>query len=40
MVELWDYSQSINIIRNIFSERMVPLTIKGIDEATKILSKK
>jgi uncharacterized protein with von Willebrand factor type A (vWA) domain len=40
MVEHWDYSQSINIIRNIFSERMVPLTIKGIDEATKILSKK
>jgi uncharacterized protein with von Willebrand factor type A (vWA) domain len=40
MVEHWNYSQSINIIRNIFSERMVPLTIQGMDEATKILSKK
>ena len=39
-LEHWNYSQSTNIIRNIFSNRMVPLTLEGIEEATKILSKK
>ena len=39
-LEHWNYSQSTNIIRNIFSNRMVPLTVEGIEEATKILSKK
>jgi len=39
-LEHWNYSQSTDIIRNIFSNRMVPLTIEGIEEATKILSKK
>ena len=39
-LEHWNYSQSTNIIKNIFSNRMVPLTIEGIEEATKILSKK
>ena len=29
-----------NIIKEIFSNKMVPLSIKGIEEATKILSKK
>jgi len=28
------------MIKEIFSDRMVPLTLKGIEEATKILSKK
>ena len=37
--EHWNYSQSTNIIKEIFSNRMVPLSIKGIEEATKILSK-
>ena len=36
----WNYSQSTNIIKEIFSNKMVPLSIKGIEEATKILSKK
>ena len=36
----WSYSQSTNIIKEIFSNKMVPLSIKGIEEATKILSKK
>ena len=34
----WEYSQSTYIIKNIFSEKMVPLTIEGIEEGTKILS--
>ena len=36
----WDFSHSINLIREIFNNRMVPLTIEGIEEGTKILSKK
>ena len=36
----WNYSQSTHMIKEIFSDRMVPLTLKGIEEATKILSKK
>ena len=36
----WKFSQSTNIIKEIFSNRMVPLSLKGIDEGTKILSKK
>jgi uncharacterized protein with von Willebrand factor type A (vWA) domain len=38
--QYWNYSQSTNIIKEIFSNKMVPLSIKGIEEATKILSKK
>ena len=34
------FSHSINLIREIFNNRMVPLTIEGIEEGTKILSKK
>ena len=36
----WNHSQSTSIIKEIFSNRMVPLSIKGIEEGTKILSKK
>jgi uncharacterized protein with von Willebrand factor type A (vWA) domain len=36
----WNYSQSTSIIKEIFSNRMVPLSVKGIEEGTKILSKK
>ena len=36
----WEYSQSTYIIKNIFSGKMVPLTIEGIEEGTKILSNK
>ena len=36
----WNYSQSTHMIKEIFSDRMVPLSLKGIEEATKILSKK
>ena len=36
----WKFSHSTSLIRKIFSNRMVPLTIQGIEEGTKILSKK
>ncbi len=35
--EEWSFSHSINIIKEIFDQRMVPLNIKGIEEGTKIL---
>ena len=38
--EHWNYSQSTNIIKDIYSNRMVPLSLKGIDEGTRLLSKK
>ncbi|MCC0032749.1 MAG: VWA domain-containing protein [Brucellaceae bacterium] len=36
----WDYTHSIRMIRDIFSDRMFPLTLKGLDEATRELSRK
>ena len=35
----WEYSESIMIIKGIFQNRMVPLTLDGIDKATRILAK-
>ena len=35
----WEYSESTMIIKDIFQNRMVPLTLDGIDKATKILAK-
>ena len=34
----WEYSESTMIIKNIFQNRMVPLTLDGIDKATRILA--
>ncbi len=34
----WSYTESTNIIKSIFSDKMVPLTLKGIEKGTKILS--
>ena len=34
----WEYSESTMIIKDIFQNRMVPLTLDGIDKATKILA--
>jgi len=31
----WDYTQSIGLLRRLFSERMFPLTIEGIDQAMR-----
>ncbi len=33
----WEYSESTMIIKDIFQNRMVPLTLDGIDKATRIL---
>ncbi len=35
----WSYTHSIGMIRDIFSDRMFPLTLKGLDAATKELSR-
>jgi uncharacterized protein with von Willebrand factor type A (vWA) domain len=37
---LWDYTHSIATIRRIFSDRMFPLTLSGLESATKALSRK
>ncbi len=34
----WEYSESTMIIKGIFQNRMVPLTLDGIDKATRILA--
>ena len=36
----WKITDSINLINNIFQNKMVPLSIKGIEQGTEILSKK
>ena len=33
----WDYSESTTIIRRLFSERMYPITIEGLEGAMKEL---
>jgi uncharacterized protein with von Willebrand factor type A (vWA) domain len=33
----WDYSESTTIIRRIFSDRMYPITIEGLENAMKEL---
>ncbi|WP_147124801.1 vWA domain-containing protein [Shimia ponticola] len=35
----WDYTQSIHMIRQIFEDRMVPMTLDGIDSGMKLLSR-
>ena len=35
----WDFTHSIGLIKEIFNNRMVPLSANGIDEGTKILTK-
>ena len=34
----WSYTQSIGLIREIFDDRMVPMTLDGIDRGMKLLS--
>jgi len=34
----WDYTHSIKMIRALFSERMFPLTLAGLEQATRTLS--
>lgn len=35
----WDYTQSIRMIRTIFEERMVPMTLDGIDRGMRMLTR-
>lgn len=37
---LWPYTHSISMIRQIFGDRMFPLTLSGLEAATKALSRK
>ena len=36
---VWQYRQSISIIQQLMSDRMYPLTLKGLEEAMRMLSK-
>jgi len=36
---LWSYRQSIALVRQILGDRMVPLTLQGLDEAIRVLSR-
>lgn len=38
--QYWDYSQSTKMIRDLLDDRMYPLTIEGLDDAMKELSRK
>jgi len=33
----WDYSESTTIVRRLFSERMFPITIEGLEAAMREL---
>ena len=39
-LEHWDFSQSTKMIREIFNDRMFPLTLNGLDDAMRELSRK
>jgi uncharacterized protein len=36
---IWQYRQSISVIQQLVNQRMYPLTIKGLEEAMRLLSK-
>jgi uncharacterized protein with von Willebrand factor type A (vWA) domain len=36
----WGYTHSIQMVRALFSERMFPLTLAGLEQATRTLSRK
>ena len=36
---VWQYRQSISVMQQLLSQRMYPLTIKGLEEAMRLLSK-
>jgi uncharacterized protein with von Willebrand factor type A (vWA) domain len=38
--EHWGYTHSTRMIRELFSERMYPLTLAGLEAATRELSRK
>jgi uncharacterized protein with von Willebrand factor type A (vWA) domain len=36
---VWQYRQSISIIQQLVSNRMYPMTLKGLEDAMRMLSK-
>ena len=36
---LWEYRQSISIVQQLVGQRMFPLTLKGLEETMRLLSK-
>jgi uncharacterized protein with von Willebrand factor type A (vWA) domain len=36
---VWQYRQSISVIQQLVNQRMFPLTLKGLEEAMRLLSK-
>jgi uncharacterized protein with von Willebrand factor type A (vWA) domain len=36
---VWQYRQSISVIQQLMSNRMFPLTLKGLEDAMRMLSK-
>jgi uncharacterized protein with von Willebrand factor type A (vWA) domain len=36
---VWQYRQSISVIQQLVSQRMYPLTLKGLEDAMRLLSK-
>lgn len=36
---VWGYRQSISIVQQLMGQRMYPLTVKGLEEAMRLLSK-
>ena len=38
--EYWEFSHSTNLIKEIFENKMVPLSLNGLEEGTRILSNK
>lgn len=36
---LWEYRQSVQVIRQLLGDRMYPLTLAGLESAMRLLSK-
>jgi uncharacterized protein with von Willebrand factor type A (vWA) domain len=36
---VWQYRQSISIVQQLMSQRMYPMTLKGLEDAMRLLSK-
>jgi uncharacterized protein with von Willebrand factor type A (vWA) domain len=36
---VWSYRQSISVVQQLMGQRMYPLTLKGLEEAMRVLSK-
>ena len=37
--DYWEHSYSIDIVKQLLEERMFPLTVKGLEQAMKLLAK-